>query len=86
MGEETARNSISFAAHFFAFSLAELIYRQKAHFFFMCATCGCGVDLGSTEEVFAKNHSCLDCGQLFKGFGYKLPCPRCKSTNTKIAR
>ena len=52
----------------------------------MCATCGCGIDLGSMEEVFAKNYRCLDCSMLFRGFGYKLPCPRCKSTNTRIAR
>jgi Zn finger protein HypA/HybF involved in hydrogenase expression len=52
----------------------------------MCATCGCGVDLGSLEEVFAKNYRCQDCSLIFKGFGYKVRCPRCKSTNTKIAK
>jgi len=52
----------------------------------MCATCGCGVDLGSMEEVFAKNYRCQDCKHLFRGFGYRLACPRCKSKNTKIAR
>ncbi len=51
----------------------------------MCATCGCGVDLGSVEEVFAKNYICQDCSFIFKGFGYRVQCPRCKSTNTKIA-
>ncbi len=52
----------------------------------MCATCGCGVDLGSLEEVFARDYRCQDCSLIFKGFGYRLQCPRCKSTNTKIAR
>ncbi len=32
----------------------------------MCATCGCGVDLGSVETVFAKNYQCRDCGEVFK--------------------
>jgi Zn finger protein HypA/HybF involved in hydrogenase expression len=49
----------------------------------MCATCGCGIDLGGIEEVFAKNYRCQDCSLVFKGFGYKVACPRCKSTNTK---
>jgi hypothetical protein len=62
------------------------IFTIRRLFLFMCATCGCGVDLGSTEEVFAKNYRCQDCNMIFRGFGYKLPCPRCKSTNTKIAR
>lgn len=49
----------------------------------MCATCGCGIDLGSMEEVFARNYRCKDCGNVFKGFGYRVECPRCRSTNTK---
>jgi hypothetical protein len=57
--------------------------RSKGDLLFMCATCGCGIDLGSIEEVFAKNYSCGDCSLVFKGFGYKIACPRCKSTNTK---
>ena len=52
----------------------------------MCATCGCGIDLGSMEEAFAKDYRCGDCGQAFRGFGYRLACPRCKSTNTKMAK
>lgn len=52
----------------------------------MCATRRCGVDLGSLEEVFAKNYRCQDCSLLFKGFGYRLQCPGCKSMNTKIAK
>ncbi len=52
----------------------------------MCATCGCGIDLGSMEEVFARNYRCNDCGNVFRGFGYRLECPRCKSKNTGIAK
>ena len=49
----------------------------------MCATCGCGIDLGGIEDVFAKDYRCRDCSLVFKGFGYKVACPRCKSENTK---
>ncbi|MDD1762488.1 MAG: hydrogenase maturation nickel metallochaperone HypA [Methanothrix sp.] len=52
----------------------------------MCSTCGCGIDLGGIEDVFAKNYRCGDCSLLFKGYGFRLPCPRCKSMNTKIVR
>ncbi|HOV81876.1 MAG TPA: hypothetical protein PLN19_05210 [Methanothrix sp.] len=52
----------------------------------MCATCGCGIDLGSIEEVFAKSYRCKDCGNVFKGFGYGAECPRCKSRNIMIAK
>ncbi|MGV8125905.1 MAG: hypothetical protein ACP5PV_01670 [Methanothrix sp.] len=52
----------------------------------MCATCGCGIDLGGIEDVFAKDYGCGDCGHVFKGFGYKVTCPSCKSTNTKRVR
>jgi hypothetical protein len=62
------------------------LFTLKRPLFSMCATCGCGVDLGSIEEAFAKNYRCQDCSMFFRGFGYKLRCPRCKSTNTKIAR
>ena len=58
----------------------------KSYFISMCATCGCGIDLGSMEEAFAKAYRCGDCGQAFRGFGYRLACPRCKSTNTKRAK
>ena len=48
----------------------------------MCATCGCGIDLGGIEDVFAKDYRVRDCSLAFKGFGYKVACPRCKSENT----
>ena len=52
----------------------------------MCATCGCGIDLAGIEDVFAKNYRCADCDLVFKGFGYRVICPRCKSLNTKISK
>ena len=52
----------------------------------MCATCGCGVDPGSVETIFAKNYQCLDCGEVFKSFGWKPECLHCKSRNTKVVR
>jgi Zn finger protein HypA/HybF involved in hydrogenase expression len=44
------------------------------------------VNLGSFEEVLAKNYRCQDCSLLFRGFDYRLQCPHCKSINTKIAK
>jgi hypothetical protein len=67
-------------------ALGQLIYGQKAIKFAMCSTCGCGIDLGGIEEVFAKNYRCGDCNFVFKGFGYKLSCPRCKSANTAMVK
>ena len=52
----------------------------------MCFSCGCGIDLGEIETVFAKDYSCLDCGQVFKGYGWKPECQRCKSRNTKAVK
>ncbi|HQE97556.1 MAG TPA: hypothetical protein PKY20_05085 [Methanothrix sp.] len=49
----------------------------------MCATCGCGIDLRGIEDVFAKDYHCGDCELVFKGFGYRITCPRCSSANTK---
>ena len=61
----------------------QIIYDKDANLSAMCATCGCGIDLGSMEEVFARNYRCKDCGNVFKGFGYRVECPRCRSTNTE---
>ena len=66
--------------------LGEFIYDKSRFAHIMCATCGCGINLGGIEDVFAKDYGCGDCGLVFKGFGYKVTCPRCKSTNTKRVR
>ncbi len=62
------------------------IFTFKNPFQVMCATCGCGIDLGSMEEVFARDYRCRDCDNVFKGFGFRVECPRCKSKNTGIAK
>ena len=63
-----------------------MIYDQVFNLYLMCSTCGCGIDLGNIETVFAKDYRCIDCGQVFKGYGWKPECQRCKSKNTKAVK
>lgn len=49
----------------------------------MCQICGCGIDAGSTEALFAKNYKCQSCGHNFMGIGVIVTCTRCKSRNVK---
>lgn len=49
----------------------------------MCNICGCGIDIGSTESMFSKNYSCLECGKTFKGFGVMPQCQFCGSRKVK---
>jgi Zn finger protein HypA/HybF involved in hydrogenase expression len=48
--------------------------------------CGCGLDLGSMETILARAYECLDCGQEFKGSGWRPECQRCKSRKTRAAK
>ncbi len=64
----------------------QIIYHKAANLVSMCSNCGCGIDLGSTETVFARDYHCLQCGEIFKGFGWKPECLRCKSRDTKAVK
>ncbi|HQF15779.1 MAG: hypothetical protein A4E45_01780 [Methanosaeta sp. PtaB.Bin039] len=43
----------------------------------MCAICGCGIDAGSADSMFAKDYRCLNCGHVFRAFGVIRICPKC---------
>ncbi len=49
----------------------------------MCAICGCGIDAGDAEQMFARDYKCSDCGQIFKAFGVIRVCPSCQSRQSK---
>ena len=31
----------------------------------MCAICGCGIDAGEAEQMFARGYKCSNCGHIF---------------------
>lgn len=48
----------------------------------MCSVGGEIYDFDIKElDADAKYYKCGDCGNEFKGFGYKLKCPACHSAN-----
>lgn len=49
----------------------------------MCQICGCGIDAGSMESLFAKNYKCQSCGHNFMGIGVMVTCTWCKSRNVR---
>jgi hypothetical protein len=61
---------IGSSAQNFSLLIGRTYLPSKDSFLFMCATCGCGIDLGSIEEVFAKDYRCGDCSLVFKGSVY----------------
>ena len=49
----------------------------------MCAICGCGIDAGEAEQMFARDYKCSNCGRIFKAFGVIRVCPSCQSSKSK---
>ena len=48
----------------------------------MCSTGGPMADI-DLKKLKTKRYRCLDCGNDFKGLGWKVICPSCQSDNVE---